>query len=38
MTNYDDVAIKKKVELKGGFKALADKGIKITSYTEDSPK
>src|SRR5215207_5528667 len=32
---FGDVAVKKKLELKGAFKALADKGnIRFTSYTE----
>jgi hypothetical protein len=35
---FDDVSVKKKVQYKGGIKALAERGLKITSYyDEDNP-
>jgi|SRR5215204_2501128 len=36
-SGYENYKVKKKVEYKGGIKALADKGLKITSYTEYRP-
>jgi predicted RNA-binding Zn-ribbon protein involved in translation (DUF1610 family) len=33
----DSVKIKHEPELQGGFKALRDKGLKITNYKEDIP-
>jgi hypothetical protein len=33
-----DVRIHHKPELQGGFKALRDKGLRITNYQEDIPK
>lgn len=34
----DSVAIRHEVEIKGGLKALKDKGVKITKYEEHVPK
>ena len=33
-TGYESVKIKKEPEYSGGFKALKDKGLKITNYNE----
>ena len=35
---YDTVAVRHEPELQGGFKALRDKGLRITNYQEDIPK
>jgi hypothetical protein len=35
---YKQVQIKHEPELQGGFKALRDKGLRITNYQEDIPK
>jgi hypothetical protein len=35
---FDNVKIHHEPELKGGFKALSEKGIRITNYHEDIPK
>ena len=32
---YESIKVKKEPELQGSFKVLRDKGIKITSYSED---
>jgi hypothetical protein len=36
--DYNSVAIRKEPEIKGGLKALKEKGLKITDYKEDIPK
>jgi hypothetical protein len=36
--NEESVAIRHEVEIKGGLKALKDKGLKITHYEEHIPK
>ena len=36
--NEDSVAIRHEPEIKGGLKALKDKGLKITHYEEHIPK
>jgi hypothetical protein len=36
--DYNTVRIRKEPELKGAFKELAKKGIKITKYDENIPK
>lgn len=33
-----DISIRKEPEIKGGLKALQQKGLKITNYKEDIPK
>jgi hypothetical protein len=33
-----DISIRKEAEIKGGLKALQQKGLKITHYKEDIPK
>jgi kynurenine formamidase len=35
---FDTVKIHHEPELQGGFKALKDKGLRITNYQEDIPK
>jgi len=35
---FDSVKIHHEPELQGGFKALRDKGLRITNYQEDIPK
>ena len=35
---FDEVKIHHEPELQGGFKALRDKGLRITNYHEDIPK
>jgi hypothetical protein len=37
-TLADEVKIHHEPELQGGFKALKDKGLRITNYQEDIPK
>jgi hypothetical protein len=38
LVNEDAVAIRHTPEIKGGLKALQQKGLKITDYHEDIPK
>ena len=37
-TGYENIKIHREPELKGSFKALRDKGIRITNYKEENPK
>jgi hypothetical protein len=38
ISNIPDVSIRHQPEIKGGLKALKDKGLKITHYEEHNPK
>lgn len=38
MVNEDSVAIRHEPEIKGGFKELQKRGLKITNYQEHIPK
>jgi hypothetical protein len=37
-SGYEDIKIHNEPELKGSFKALRDKGLRIKNYREDKPK